>query len=86
MDQTTGLLTITSEQYTNLKNLNFVVGGETYALTPNAQIWPRSLNSVIGGNAGQIYLIVADVSHLFFRVTLVSFSSLLAISFLTEHH
>jgi hypothetical protein len=61
MDQTTGLLTITSEQYTNLKNLNFVVGGETYALTPNAQIWPRSLNSVIGGNAGQIYLIVADL-------------------------
>jgi hypothetical protein len=30
-------------------------------LTPNAQIWPRALNSQIGGNAGQAYLIVSDL-------------------------
>jgi hypothetical protein len=30
-------------------------------LTPNAQIWPRSLNSAIGGSADKIYLIVGDI-------------------------
>ena len=33
----------------------------TFELTPNAQIWPRSLNSKIGGTAGSIYLIVSDL-------------------------
>lgn len=32
-----------------------------YTLTPNAQIWPRSLNTNIGGTAGSIYLIVSDL-------------------------
>ena len=31
-----------------------------FELTANAQIWPRSLNTPIGGTAGDIYLIVAD--------------------------
>ena len=31
-----------------------------FELTPNAQIWPRSLNTAIGGTAGSIYLIVKD--------------------------
>jgi cathepsin E len=30
-------------------------------MTPNAQIWPRALNSAIGGVAGAIYLIVGDL-------------------------
>lgn len=30
-------------------------------MTPNAQIWPRALNSDIGGSAGNIYLIVGDL-------------------------
>ena len=33
----------------------------TFELTPNAQIWPRALNSEIGGTAGVIYLIVGDL-------------------------
>ena len=33
----------------------------TFGLTPNGQIWPRSLNSVIGGVAGSIYLIVGNL-------------------------
>lgn len=32
-----------------------------FELTPNAQIWPRSLNSNIGGAADGIYLIVSDI-------------------------
>lgn len=61
LDNNTGLLRITSSQFSALKNLNFDIGGETYALTPNAQIWPRSLNADIGGSSNDIYLVVADV-------------------------
>ncbi|KAJ7897160.1 aspartic peptidase A1, partial [Mycena olivaceomarginata] len=59
-DANTGLLRITATQFAALQNLNFVIGGVTYALTPNAQIWPRSLNTAIGGTASSIYLVVAD--------------------------
>ncbi|CAK5284004.1 unnamed protein product [Mycena citricolor] len=34
---------------------------QTFELTPNAQIWPRALNSTLGGQDGQIYLITADL-------------------------
>ncbi|KAJ7446655.1 aspartic peptidase A1 [Mycena galericulata] len=61
LDSTTGLLKITSSQFAALSNLNFDIGGNTYTLTPNAQIWPRSLNSAIGGSAGRIYLVVGDL-------------------------
>ncbi|KIJ62534.1 hypothetical protein HYDPIDRAFT_114177 [Hydnomerulius pinastri MD-312] len=60
-DQTTGLLTITEQQYNQLQSLYFNIGGITYELTPNAQIWPRALNSVLGGQEGQIYLIASDL-------------------------
>lgn len=33
----------------------------TFEFTANAQIWPRSLNVDIGGTAGSIYLVVADI-------------------------
>jgi cathepsin E len=32
-----------------------------FELTANAQIWPRALNSEIGGVSGHIYLIVGDI-------------------------
>ena len=35
----------------------------TFHLTPNAQIWPRNLNSQLGGTAGDIYLVVADIGN-----------------------
>ncbi|KAG1904763.1 aspartic peptidase domain-containing protein [Suillus fuscotomentosus] len=60
-DTATGLLLISSSQYKALKNLNFHIGSETYALTPNAQIWPRSLNSYVGGSSNAIYLMVSDI-------------------------
>ncbi|KAG2360270.1 aspartic peptidase domain-containing protein [Suillus spraguei] len=42
--------------------LGFHIGGETFILIPNAQIWPRSLNTRLNGSIdGVIYLIVADV-------------------------
>jgi hypothetical protein len=33
----------------------------TYALTPNGQIWPRSLNTFIGGSTSSIYIIVGNM-------------------------
>ncbi|KAF8140531.1 aspartic peptidase domain-containing protein [Boletus edulis] len=61
LDRTTGLLKLTTTQYDALQNLNFNVGAVTYALTPNGQIWPRSLNTYIGGTTGSIYSIVNNL-------------------------
>ncbi|EPQ54403.1 family A1 protease [Gloeophyllum trabeum ATCC 11539] len=61
MDQSTGLLTLTESQFTKLQSLYFAIGGTTFELTPNAQIWPRSLNSTIGGEEGKIYLVTSDL-------------------------
>ncbi|KAL4069978.1 aspartic peptidase domain-containing protein [Scleroderma yunnanense] len=64
LDSATGLLTISQSQYDNLQTLTFNIGSHAYALSPNAQIWPRSLNSIIGGNSGQIYLVIADIGSI----------------------
>ncbi|KAI6018325.1 aspartic peptidase domain-containing protein [Pisolithus marmoratus] len=60
-DSTTGLLRITTSQYNALQNLYFKIGDVTYTLTPNGQIWPRSLNTYIGGSSSYVYLIVNDI-------------------------
>jgi hypothetical protein len=61
LDKTTGLLTLTASQFENLQSLFFDIGGVQYELTPNAQIWPRGLNTEIGGTEGNIYLVVSDL-------------------------
>lgn len=61
VDSKTGLIKITSAQYSKLKTLDFKISTQTYGLNPNAQIWPRALNTKIGGDAGSIYLIVSDL-------------------------
>ncbi|KAG1784938.1 aspartic peptidase domain-containing protein [Suillus plorans] len=61
LDAATGLLLISSPQYAALENLNFHIGSETYTLTPNGQIWPRILNTYIGGSSNAIYLVVHDI-------------------------
>lgn len=63
VDENTGLLQITESQLDNLQSLFFDIGGETFELTPNAQLWPRSLNTILGGDEDSILLIVADVRH-----------------------
>ena len=60
-DDFTGLLKISSTQYSNLKPLDFIIERRTFSLTANAQIWPRSLNTYIGGSSNSIYLIVAEL-------------------------
>ncbi|KAM5531854.1 hypothetical protein V8D89_014484 [Ganoderma adspersum] len=61
LDEATGLLKITNDQYANLQSLFFTRFSTTYEFVPNAQIWPRSLNTAIGGDADSIYLVVADL-------------------------
>jgi hypothetical protein len=62
-DESTGMLSITQAQYSGLSNLDFNIGGTTFSLTPNAQIWPRALNMEIGGSANSIYLIVSNLGY-----------------------
>jgi hypothetical protein len=38
-----------------------MVRGGSFELTANAQIWPRALNTMIGGRADYIYLVVNDI-------------------------
>ncbi|TCD63444.1 hypothetical protein EIP91_005385 [Steccherinum ochraceum] len=61
LDENVGLLKITPDQFSNLQSLFFTIGSETYEFTPNAQIWPRALNSAVGGDDSSIYLIVSDI-------------------------
>lgn len=61
-DQNSGMLKLTKDQYANLQPLDFHFGANTYTLTPNAQIWPRSLNTALGGDDNDVYLVIGDVS------------------------
>ena len=63
-DFNTGLLRITSIQFNRLQSLFFTAGGTTFELTANAQIWPRALNTLIGGTSNGIYLIVNDMGSI----------------------
>ncbi|KAF8433755.1 aspartic proteinase [Boletus edulis BED1] len=65
-DPATQMLKITAEQYDCLKPLVFNIEDAAYELTANAQIWPRSLNSLINGTSDGIYLVVSDIGPLNF--------------------
>ncbi|EJC99400.1 family A1 protease [Fomitiporia mediterranea MF3/22] len=61
MDNNVGLLSLTPENFANLQSLFFNIGGSAFEFTPNAQLWPRALNTAIGGPANGIFLIVSDL-------------------------
>ncbi|EIW58441.1 aspartic proteinase precursor [Trametes versicolor FP-101664 SS1] len=60
-DNTTQLYRITNTQFSNLQSLFFTINGVVFEFTANAQIWPRALNALIGGNTDSIYLIIGDI-------------------------
>jgi cathepsin E len=60
-DNTTQLLRIPSAHYNNLQSLFFTVDGNTYELNANAQILPRTANTLFGGDADHLYLVVFDL-------------------------
>ncbi|KAG2365274.1 aspartic peptidase domain-containing protein [Suillus spraguei] len=57
-----GLLRITPRQYSALQELKFHIGNGVFSLSPNAQIWPRSLNHRIRAEKDDIYLIIKSLS------------------------
>ncbi|KAG6898540.1 hypothetical protein C0993_006100, partial [Termitomyces sp. T159_Od127] len=60
-DEDTGMLRINDTQFDKLQSLVFQIGGVNFELTPNAQLWPRALNTAIGGSNDSLYLIIADI-------------------------
>ncbi|OCH89539.1 acid protease [Obba rivulosa] len=60
-DEATGLLRLTTAQFNDLESLFFNINGVSFEFTANAQIWPRALNSAIGGNANSVYSIVNSI-------------------------
>ncbi|KAH9893324.1 aspartic proteinase precursor [Cubamyces lactineus] len=60
-DEVTQLYSITFAQYDNLESMFFIINGAVFEFTANAQIWPRELNSAIGGSSDLLYLIIADI-------------------------
>jgi cathepsin E len=63
LDAATGLLVLPTGEtgFNKLGNLNFLIEGRTFALTPDAQLWPRALNTAIGGIESAYYLVVNDL-------------------------
>ncbi|KAJ3731179.1 putative aspartic protease [Lentinula guzmanii] len=64
MDKTTGLLKLSSEKFEELESLNFKIGNTIFELTPNAQVWPRALNSALGGDADSVYSVFASMGQI----------------------
>jgi cathepsin E len=64
LDPDSGLLYITAAQLVNLESLFFTIGGREFEFPANAQIWPRSLNSMVGNHSDYIYLVVTDIGSL----------------------
>ncbi|KAI0822360.1 acid protease [Trametes gibbosa] len=60
-DDATGLLRISPAQFNKLQSLFFTINGVNFEFTANAQLFPRSLNTAIGGKADDIYLIIGDI-------------------------
>ena len=62
-DNTTHFLRISTAQYSELESLFFTVDDTTYELNPNAQIIPRTINTLsgFGGDADHLYLVVFDL-------------------------
>jgi len=61
LDPDVGLLRLSPAQFAQLQSLWFTIGDDTYEFTANAQIWPRALNSAVGGTSDFVYLIVSDI-------------------------
>ena len=55
VDKTTGLPSVTDNQYGEMEKLIVSVGEATYELVPDAQRWPTGLNTDIGGDSSSIY-------------------------------
>ena len=60
-DSSPGFCFIAPDKYDSLQSLFFGIGDSSFELTANAQIWPRALNSQIGGTNDHIYLAIQSL-------------------------
>ncbi|KAF7307466.1 Aspartic peptidase A1 [Mycena indigotica] len=64
LDPNVGLLKLPTANFAGMKDLCFATGASRFCLTPDAQVWPTSLNTLIGGDTSSIYLITANSEEL----------------------
>jgi len=62
IDSKTQLLKIPKASIKKMKSLFFIIGGVSFELTPNAQLWPRALNAALGGDSDAYYSIITAVT------------------------
>ncbi|EKM51358.1 uncharacterized protein PHACADRAFT_178003 [Phanerochaete carnosa HHB-10118-sp] len=60
-DSKTGMLSLTNDQFKNLQPLQFNIGGQTWTLSANGQIWPRTMNTAFSGDNDHVYLVIGDL-------------------------
>ncbi|KAF7794844.1 hypothetical protein EIP86_005986 [Pleurotus ostreatoroseus] len=60
-DAATGLLRLDLTQFASLQSLFYNINNVIYEFTANAQIFPRALNTQIGGDNEHVYLIIQDI-------------------------
>lgn len=60
-DSKTGMLSLTKDQFAKLQPLDFTIGSNTWSLSANGQIWPRTLNTALGGDDDHVYLVIGDL-------------------------
>ncbi|CUA74051.1 Polyporopepsin [Rhizoctonia solani] len=58
IDDTTGLLKIPPGCLRSMQSMFFIIGGSRYEFTPGAQLWPRTLNRLLGTNDNESYFSV----------------------------
>lgn len=63
VDQNSGLVSIPSDQYANLQDITFVVGGTNFTLTKEQYIVPQNLVTLFGGQAGQYLSVIGDLGQ-----------------------
>ncbi|CAE6458311.1 unnamed protein product [Rhizoctonia solani] len=61
------LLEIPQASLSKMKSLSFLINGVSYELTPNAQLWPKRLNTLVGGAPDRYYSVVQNVGTLKLR-------------------
>ncbi|KAB5591305.1 hypothetical protein CTheo_5264 [Ceratobasidium theobromae] len=62
IDNATKLLEIPKESVGKMQSLFFAINGVSYEFTPNAQLWPRALNTALGGKADAYYSVISALT------------------------
>jgi hypothetical protein len=85
-DNTTGLLRIPLDQYTNLKSLFVKIADKEFEFTRNAQIFPRALNWMINGTSGYAYIMIYGIGALHLPPSVVVPQCILGYPFLERFY